>query len=673
MRFVLDPTSPSGVSVEKPGQVIQSGGNGYVVRDVTGLITAGTNVTLAGNGTQASPYQISATGGGGGGTTDHGALTGLTDDDHPQYLLSAGDTMTGRLNFPATSFDITNPPIRFTDVNVTDDESSKGNIIEWGGNMQSGVSYPYGIATQAYKDNPAATFTVPTSGYKKWGWILTHYDSPSSTGEDVHQHLNLETVKADFLTVITRFQISFGEDVALVSFPNSNVKIFDSKNFQIGTDADGLYIKHDTALARLVFSGNTPWNITGTGGMRIGSVGNPGGMVHAERATDGIMFYAKNTAAGGTATAQHLIEAVTSGSTSIATKVTGESINRFSMNHSGRMEWGSGAATRDTNLYRNAADVLKTDDSLIVGASLTVGTITGLLKGTSGLVSAATAGTDYLAPTGNGSALTGITQSQVANLTSDLALKAPLASPTFTGTVAVPTPTTDTGAVTKAYVDTKARRQFYIFDDFVGNVNSSALIFTGSGSNGTLAAPDASSIGVLTLNTGAGTTNRQGVWSNNVTALYFDTTAVWQYEQRVKLSALSDGTDTYQFFAGFGDVATGESVDGAYFSYTHGTNSGKFEVVTSSNSVRTRTDSTITVVADTWYVLKIIVLSVAGTLTARFYINDVQRGGDITTNIPNTTARTTGYGTHIVKSAGTTNRFASVDYIEVSGLFGAGR
>lgn len=31
------------------------------------------------------------------GTTDHGALTGLGDDDHPQYVKAAGDTMTGPL------------------------------------------------------------------------------------------------------------------------------------------------------------------------------------------------------------------------------------------------------------------------------------------------------------------------------------------------------------------------------------------------------------------------------------------------------------------------------------------------------------------------------------------------------------------------------------------------
>lgn len=115
-------------------------------------------------------------------------------------------------------------------------------------------------------------------------------------------------------------------------------------------------------------------------------------------------------------------------------------------------------------------------------------TITGLAKLTSGVLSAATAGSDYyapgstdvaiadggtgassaagartnlglvintdvLAPNGNGSLLTGLTQSQITNLVSDLALKAPLASPAFTGTVTVPTPTSATDAANKSYVD----------------------------------------------------------------------------------------------------------------------------------------------------------------------------------------------------------------------------
>jgi len=39
-------------------------------------------------------------------------------------------------------------------------------------------------------------------------------------------------------------------------------------------------------------------------------------------------------------------------------------------------------------------------------------------------------------------------------INSSLALKAPLASPTFTGVVTIPTPTNNTDAATKAYVDT---------------------------------------------------------------------------------------------------------------------------------------------------------------------------------------------------------------------------
>jgi len=50
-----------------------------------------------------------------------------------------------------------------------------------------------------------------------------------------------------------------------------------------------------------------------------------------------------------------------------------------------------------------------------------------------------------------------IAESQVTSLVSDLALKAPLASPTFTGTVTVPTPSGATDASTKGYVDSVAQ------------------------------------------------------------------------------------------------------------------------------------------------------------------------------------------------------------------------
>jgi hypothetical protein len=66
-RLRLDPTSPTGVSIAPDDTPRQS--YGYVSNKVTGLMTAGTNITLSGNGTDSSPYVINSSGSGGGGTT----------------------------------------------------------------------------------------------------------------------------------------------------------------------------------------------------------------------------------------------------------------------------------------------------------------------------------------------------------------------------------------------------------------------------------------------------------------------------------------------------------------------------------------------------------------------------------------------------------------------------
>jgi hypothetical protein len=54
---------------------------------VAALLVAGTNITLTYNDV-SNTLTIDAAGGG-GGVTDHGALTGLADDDHTQYLTEA--------------------------------------------------------------------------------------------------------------------------------------------------------------------------------------------------------------------------------------------------------------------------------------------------------------------------------------------------------------------------------------------------------------------------------------------------------------------------------------------------------------------------------------------------------------------------------------------------------
>lgn len=57
---------------------------------------------------------------------------------------------------------------------------------------------------------------------------------------------------------------------------------------------------------------------------------------------------------------------------SLSTTVSGDTFDRFRLLSDGSMAWGSGSAARDTNLFRSAADTLRTDDNFIVGDDLSV-------------------------------------------------------------------------------------------------------------------------------------------------------------------------------------------------------------------------------------------------------------------------------------------------------------
>jgi len=52
--------------------------------------------------------------------------------------------------------------------------------------------------------------------------------------------------------------------------------------------------------------------------------------------------------------------------------VSGDSQGRFLAEVGGKLEWGDGAGARDTNLFRAAADALRTDDEFQIGGSLNI-------------------------------------------------------------------------------------------------------------------------------------------------------------------------------------------------------------------------------------------------------------------------------------------------------------
>jgi hypothetical protein len=129
---------------------------------------------------------------------------------------------------------------------------------------------------------------------------------------------------------------------------------------------------------------------------------------------------------------------------------------------------------------------------------------------------------------------------------------------------------------------------------------------------------------------------------------------------RIVTEVLSDGTETYTAYCGFIDNSgAGDHTDGMYFRYTHSVNGGRWEAVTSTNSVRTATDTGVSA-AITYKVFEIEVDQ--AVTEVRFYIDGTLVATN-TTNIPPAfSTNQFGYGMKIEKSVGTTARNLSMDW-----------
>jgi len=105
-------------------------------------------------------------------------------------------------------------------------------------------------------------------------------------------------------------------------------------------------------------------------------------------------------------------------------------------------------------------------------------------------------------------------------------------------------------------------------------------------------------------------------------------------EWRVRLPILSTGTVGYQVRIGIQDSnLAGDPANGIYFVYSENINSGQWRATTRNGSTSTNIDSTIAIVASTWYKLR----WVSNTTSVSFYINNILIGTS-TTNIPTANA-----------------------------------
>lgn len=200
----------------------------------------------------------------------------------------------------------------------------------------------------------------------------------------------------------------------------------------------------------------------------------------------------------------------------------------------------------------------------------------------------------------------------------------------------------------------------WFFEDFLNNAGFQGNLV--SATSGTGAATNAgtgeqSAPGVVIHTTGTTATGRSGLLSG-VSAFRFGAGKTI-YETRVRLSNLSDGTDTFTVRLGYLDSVSAESTDGIFFRYTHSVNGGFWQGVCRNNNTESVANFSVAPVTTGWQKLALTVYADGSRVD--FTIGTTTLS--VTTNIPTAAGRETGIGHFILKSLGTTARTMSLDYV----------
>lgn len=200
-------------------------------------------------------------------------------------------------------------------------------------------------------------------------------------------------------------------------------------------------------------------------------------------------------------------------------------------------------------------------------------------------------------------------------------------------------------------------------DDFVNGIFNMWGFATGSGAGagvGLDLLQTAANPGVVKMNTGTTSGGWALVSGNAAAANLFLGAGTDLYEAIVKLSALSNGTDTYQTDLGVFGTQIGAYTDGISWRYSSTLNGGNWTLNSSKGGVSTQVDSGVAASSSVFVRLG-WKLSGSGT-SLQGYINGAPVGAAITTNIP--TARLM-IIQQIVKSAGTADTWVSIDKVSL--------
>lgn len=110
-----------------------------------------------------------------------------------------------------------------------------------------------------------------------------------------------------------------------------------------------------------------------TGDVETGVVEDAQATVSSALGTQHVMILRNLAAMNANGKSSILFKNANANDRIFTTLIAGDSLNRYVQTASGLIEWGSGSASRDTNLYRSAADILKTDDKFVATAGIGVG------------------------------------------------------------------------------------------------------------------------------------------------------------------------------------------------------------------------------------------------------------------------------------------------------------
>lgn len=249
---------------------------------------------------------------------------------------------------------------------------------------------------------------------KSVAWVGAH-NLANDEGVPPHRHISIETVDASGQNIVTRLEVTYGQDAAVVRVVNADFVVHSGSGKAVingtgekqltfgvkykddpwqepdptgyrwqvktdGTTESGGNAGSDFRVTRFQDSGavaNSPLFIKrSTGNVGLGgaqTVANPEQILHVESSATVTPILARTTQAAAT---QPAIMAETKDASGFlfGGQITGDTVQRFRIDPSGRISWGSGAAARDVVLYRNAAGVLKTDGEFHTAANLRVGT-----------------------------------------------------------------------------------------------------------------------------------------------------------------------------------------------------------------------------------------------------------------------------------------------------------